>query len=140
VRKIVALALWAVTAAGVLVLCCGSLTIDGRGPEVTVARVVKDHGDAGLEALKASRLVKAEHEFTQAGDDVRLAETFIRQGRWDEAALLVEGKEDGGAKLMLALVHQHRCEFGEYRRRLTEARNLGNEAAANLLECTDAGG
>ncbi len=142
-RKIVALALWIVTAVGAGALFCGSVRPDDNG-ERAMSRIEKerDHGARGLQALCDDKLLMAEHEFTKSGDDTRLAEVFIRQGRWEEAEPLVQGRECGRAKLMLALIHQHRCEFGEYRRRLVEASNLGNEPADVILAHmeADAGG
>jgi hypothetical protein len=135
VRKVVALCLWVLTAAGCSTVLCGS---DGNavgGYAVAKKKVTREgHVAAGLRALRDDDLARAEREFSLADDPARLAEVFVRQGRYDEAALEVAHLEDGGAKLMLALAHRGRGETTEYRRRLVEARNLGNVPALRLLE------
>ncbi len=130
------------TVGGWVVLACGyhpRATFRPGGQDVS--RVAHDHGDAGLQALKDDKLVRAEHEFTKAGDDVRLAETFVRQGRYDEADLLLAHAGGGRARLMAALVLKARGDDAGYLRALAEARDLGDAAAAGLLdEHDDCGG
>lgn len=137
VRKVVALALWVLTGAGASATCCWSSHCTTGHLMSTVTR---DHGDAGLAALRAGNYVKAEHEFTKAGDDARLAEAFLRQDRYDEAELLVKDCADGPGRLMYALARRGKGDEAGYRKALAEARDLGSDVAEALAASEGAGG
>lgn len=128
-----ALAALGIGALGVGALACGPARVADTGGRATVSHVSYDHADAGLDALKKGQLVRAEHEFTKAGDDVRLAEVFFRQARYDEAEFLVRGKEDGQCKFWLGMIARERGDHAEARRMFAQARNLGSDTGAAAL-------
>jgi len=104
-----------------------------RGTTVSQVTFDRPHQDRGLAALRAGDLDAAAHEFMKAGDDVRLAEVRVLQGRPDGAAELLAGREDGQAKFLLGLVAHDRGDADEAKRLFVQARNLGCATAQAAL-------
>lgn len=133
----VALALWAASAASALAACCGS---NPAPEEATVAQVTHEHDPlaAGLAALRARDFVRAEREFARARDPVRLAEALYHQGRDDEAGLaLDQAAGEPAARYLLGLLARRRGDLAEAGRQLRGARDAGYAPARLLLQLPD---
>lgn len=90
------------------------------------------HAMDGLTALRAGDDVAAEKAFAVSGDQHRLAESLINQGRIDEAQLICERLDDGQGKFLLGLIHRLHGDEEWATRCFREAAALGNEPARNV--------
>ncbi len=90
--------------------------------------------ESGKAALRHKNWHKAESMFARAGDDLGIAEAFLNENRYDEAAAICERyPQDGKAKLFSALIARHKGDMGGAHIMLCEARDVGNEEARDLL-------